>query len=376
MTTASISSAPTVPSLVLVGLGNILSHLVEHVARLSQLRRVILIDPDVYEERNFQSQCILRSDLGQPKVQVQASKLRVLNPSLEVVPFVESLEEVPLGWFRTGLIVSGLDGLASRLALGQAAWRSGSPWLDGGVEPDFHLCRVSGYLPRQSNPCFECALEEEDYRLRLSHRHPCGRAGAENVPTGGTSGLGAMCAALLAQEIGKILAGHGTASLLGRQLVMDSRHYTLSVSRLRRNPACRFDHGVWPIHPLPDFGCIHSLRELWVGARKQARMGRRAVLSLEGRPFVRVLRCPGCLRAVRRFHLWGRLLPREDRFCASCGGREMIYAGADADAFVSVDTPAALLAEPLARLGFRAGDVVTMDDGRRRSHFEIGGKAL
>ena len=52
-------------SVVVVGAGNIGSHLIPHLGRMG-LRRVRVIDPDRYDGGNLQNQDIRRCDVGRP----------------------------------------------------------------------------------------------------------------------------------------------------------------------------------------------------------------------------------------------------------------------------------------------------------------------
>ena len=51
---------------------------------------MVLIDHDVYEERNLISQDIASANLGRSKAQLQARRLRRINPALEVHPILKT----------------------------------------------------------------------------------------------------------------------------------------------------------------------------------------------------------------------------------------------------------------------------------------------
>src|SRR5512139_1182043 len=81
-------------SVVVIGAGNIGSHLLQHLARSSVVDRVTIVDRDVYEQKNLLSQDIVRSDIGRPKAVVQARRLRRINRVLEVAAIVDDVENV------------------------------------------------------------------------------------------------------------------------------------------------------------------------------------------------------------------------------------------------------------------------------------------
>jgi hypothetical protein len=158
------------PSVIQVGCGNIGSHLVPHIARAGpSVGRVVLIDHDVYEAKNLRSQDIREADIGRPKVEVQAERLREIRSDLQVIPVAERLETLPLAYFRNAFILCALDSREGRQQLNQVAWRTGSPWIDMAVGGGAALlCRVCVYQPSLESACIECGWGVDDYEsLRL-----------------------------------------------------------------------------------------------------------------------------------------------------------------------------------------------------------------
>ncbi|MGH7199096.1 MAG: ThiF family adenylyltransferase, partial [Planctomycetaceae bacterium] len=222
MTTSPIN--PAGRSLTLVGLGNILSQAVSHVGRLPCLRRVALVDPDTYENKNRVSQEILPGDVGKTKVEVQARRLREINPHLEIETFAGRVEDVPLAALSADVLLAGVDSRKARQAVNQAAWRLGRPWVDTGVGADGMLARVNVYEPSPESPCLECAWSNEDYAA-IEQEYLCrpgsGQAAATNAPTM----LGALAASLAVIECVKLLSGEREHALCGRQVLIDARHH-------------------------------------------------------------------------------------------------------------------------------------------------------
>ncbi len=150
-------------SVVVIGLGNIGSHLVPHLARLPPVARLVLVDPDTYDANNLQSQDFSSSAVGGSKVAVQARRLRQINPHLRIDTLPRAVETVPMGRLRGAVILACVDSRAARQTINQIAWRLGVPWIDAGVEPRAGLARVNAYLPGPSTPCLECAWGDDDY---------------------------------------------------------------------------------------------------------------------------------------------------------------------------------------------------------------------
>jgi hypothetical protein len=157
---------------VLSGCGNIGSHAAPHLARTPGVRQVVLVDPDVYQDKNVAGQDIRACDVGRRKVDVQAERLRRIRPELEVVAVADPLERLPFAYFRNAFILGALDSRLARQQLNQVAWRAGSPWIDLAVDGPGLLCRVSVYWPGVESPCLECGWDAADYRL-LRQILPC-----------------------------------------------------------------------------------------------------------------------------------------------------------------------------------------------------------
>ena len=136
----------------MIGLGNIGSHLVPHVARMPGIGRVVLIDPDVYGDANRSSQAVGEGDIGRAKAVVQAEVVRRVNPDLAVTRLPHAVEDVPLGCLRGDLILACLDSRATRQYVNEAARSLGVPWIDAGVEPGRWLARVNVYERPSPSP--------------------------------------------------------------------------------------------------------------------------------------------------------------------------------------------------------------------------------
>ena len=237
-------------SLVVVGAGgNIGSHLVGHLARLSELAPITLIDRDVYEERNLRSQDIAASDVPKSKAAVQAKRLRRICPSLEVVPIPDDVRDVPLGLLRADAILACLDTRTARL---------GVPWVDAGVAPDGLLARVNVYVPATDAPCLECAWDDRDYQA-LEQAYPCANAEAGEAPTDAPSSVGALAASLQAIECRKLLMGQKELAAIGRQALLDAERHKHYLTEFRRNPRCRFDHAVCQIEKLDSMAGVATV---------------------------------------------------------------------------------------------------------------------
>jgi molybdopterin/thiamine biosynthesis adenylyltransferase len=331
--------------------GNTGSHLLPHLARMSEIAQLTLIDPDTYELANLRVQNIDSLDIGQPKVAAQAGKLRRINPSLDVTVLQVRIEDVPRGLLRCDLIVSCLDSKAARQHVNEIARRLTTPWVDCGVLGSLSLARVNTYQPAQEAPCVECPWSRDDYAL-IEQEYLCGAGNETAYPTMASSALGALAASLMAVEIARLLPGDMTASVAARQVLLDAQNHSVRVTTSRRNPDCLFDHRPWVIEP---WDCRPEITTV------AAALSALGSLQVEGHRFVCALVCPGCGRLEKSLRL-NRPLAR----CSLCN-RRMV-----SPAFGSLECLHSELAAEhrnltLAQIGLRAGDIVS--SGNR--HYQI-----
>ncbi|MCC7420413.1 MAG: ThiF family adenylyltransferase [Planctomycetaceae bacterium] len=358
-------------TVVVVGAGgNIGSHVVPHLARMPEIERLVLIDPDRYEEKNLRSQDIHTRDVGQSKVRVQARRARAIRRDLHVVTHACAVESIPLGGLRCDVIVACLDSRSARQSVNQMAWRLGIPWIDAGVTGGSELlARVNTYSPAFEAPCLECAWSNDDYRL-LEVKHAC-ETERKVASTNAPAALGGLAASLAALECARLLTGDISGSLAGRQILLDARHHTHFVTSFRRNPRCRFDHHVWPIAPSP-----HSAKQLRL--RDVSTMceftGEDLAISLEGERFAMRARCPCGWAAspddprvvglVRRF-------AESPLTCPQCG-KPVVFGGWDLCERIHLKHLSNVAARrTLASLGFVPRDVFSVTAGGCRRWFEL-----
>jgi molybdopterin/thiamine biosynthesis adenylyltransferase len=365
---------------VVVGCGNIGSHVLPHLARMPEVGRVTLIDRDDYEPGNLAGQDIVAADFGKAKADVQARRLRRINPRLHVVPIVDAVENLPLALLRSNVILTGLDSKIARQVVNEKAWQLGSPLIDAGVDGPGLLVRVSVYRPGLDRACLQCHWTDAEYES-VEQVYPCtakvnGRNGVETPPTNAPSSLGALAASLQAIECQKVLNGSADDDGQGREILLDAAYGNLYVTSLERDAGCRMrEHGFDPVIASPtctvatEIGRV--LGEPSVAAGVSAGSGDIVGanggirLRVVGQPFVRGLTCPDC--GERRDFI--RLKASLRRYwCWRCHG-EMVAAGFDTrDELVVGTLPPEMLGRSLGSIGVRAGDVLAVSsaDGDRR----------
>jgi len=237
--------------------------------------------------------------------------------------------------------------------LGYAAEKAqgiGVLWIDAGVGGGGQLVRVSVFPPGADEPCLECSWDERDYEL-VGQEYPCDGAAEsapENTPTGGTSSLGALAAALQAIEWQRIRAGEiATRS----DVLFDAESHTSMVSSHRRNSSCRLgDHVPWKIESAsvgPDEVTLGDAFDLWG-----------PVIFIERSPFTTELWCWNCDARRTTLRLAGSLRKRDLR-CPQCGLPMAVPAIALKDRLETGDVPRRHQSRTLASLGLLPGDIVS-----------------
>lgn len=355
---------------VLIGCGNIGSHLAPLLARMPEIGEVRLVDPDTYDPRNVTNQDIDARNVGRRKVDVQAERIAAVRSDLVVRARAERVQCVPLGFLRGDVILTALDSKAARQAVNEVSWRLGVPWIDTGVLADDLLVRVNVYVPGRDAACLECAWSERDYAA-LDQVHACGPGAVSSGPRPAAA-LGAAAAALQAVECRKVLAGALEEALVGQQVVLDLGHHRHYRTVIPRNPRCRGGHPeAWSFEPLAT-----EPRALSIGEVMERAPSTPAELRIPGLHFARALRCRDCgderpcLRLVRH-------APDERQgTCRRCRG-PLVAAGFDLVEGLRVRAlTEAELKHSLRRVGIRTGDVLCLAaPGAATRHIELVGSA-
>jgi molybdopterin/thiamine biosynthesis adenylyltransferase len=323
--------------------GNTGSHLLPLLARMPELTKLTLVDPDFYESANLAAQSIESSDVGKAKVETQAAKLRQIRPDLEVAALRERIEDIPRGVLQCDLLVSCLDSKAARQHVNEIAWRLDTPYVDCGVLGFQNLARVNAYVPSHDSPCLECSWSADEYS-RLEQEYLCAPQAGAASPTDSSAALGAMAASLVAIEIGKFRRGESADSLVSRQLIFDAQHHHALITTERRNPWCRFDHQIWHIEP---WNCKSGTTTV------QTALNDLGSLQVDGHRFISELVCPGCGGRHNAPRL-NRPLMR----CAKCD-RRMASSGFGPLERLDAGSAREFMHLTLAQIGLRAGDIVS-----------------
>ncbi|MEK6709757.1 MAG: HesA/MoeB/ThiF family protein [Nitrospinota bacterium] len=189
--------------------------------------RIGLVDEDRVDLSNLTRQLLHRgADVGRPKVESGAERLRALAPAVEVVTHRARLGAPDAASLIAGydVVVEGSDNLGTKLAVNEACLQEGKPLVLGAILRCFG--QVLTVLPGQT-ACARCLYGGAPGDPLAAS---CGRAGV----LGAVAGFIGMAQAA---EALRLLAGRPPA-WAGRLLTADLWRNTMGTAPLLPDPRC------------------------------------------------------------------------------------------------------------------------------------------
>ncbi|HQD24788.1 MAG TPA: HesA/MoeB/ThiF family protein [Methanoculleus sp.] len=181
-----------------------------------------LIDGDLVDLTNLNRQVLhTESDIGRPKVESAAAKLRAQNPGIRVAAIQAALDEGNAAGHLAGvdLVIDAADNFAVRYTLNRAAIRMGVPLIHGAVSGfDGQAMTI---IPGRT-ACLECIF-------------PAAPPGEEMIPVVGTTP--GVIGLVQANEAIKYITGSGEL-LENRLLIWDGRAGTMTTLAVERQEDC------------------------------------------------------------------------------------------------------------------------------------------
>jgi molybdopterin-synthase adenylyltransferase len=187
------------------------------------VRRLTLVDGDLVETTNLHRQPLYGlEDVGRPKVEVAAERLRRAFPGLAVETWQKRVtaSDVDELLSRHEVAIDGTDTVAAKFFLSDAVARTGVPLVSGGVvQWEGRAMRID-----PSGACLRCLFGDQP--------------GEDEVPTCAQAGvLGSLAGAVGALQAALALgppASPGTAAMH----LLDGRSLRIRTLTLRRLPGC------------------------------------------------------------------------------------------------------------------------------------------
>jgi molybdopterin/thiamine biosynthesis adenylyltransferase len=186
-----------------------------------------VIDADVVDVTNLQRQVIhFTADLGKPKVDSAAAKMRAINPDVNVVTYHARLTAANALQILADydFVIDGTDNFPSKFLVADACHFSGTPYSHAGIlRFDGQIMSVVPGL----SACYRCVFNAPPPKGAVPS---CSQAGVLGVLAGVIGTLQATEAVKFLLEKGELL----TDSLL----VYNALKTNFRKVRLKRNPNC------------------------------------------------------------------------------------------------------------------------------------------
>jgi molybdopterin/thiamine biosynthesis adenylyltransferase len=340
-----------------VGAGALGNEVMKNLALLG-LGTTYLIDLDVVEPSNLSRSVLFREeDGGRPKAHVAARRALELNPEITIIPLHgDVITDLGLGLFaEVDLVIGCLDNREARLWVNRQCWKTGTPWIDAGIQEIQGVVKV--FVPPDS-ACYECAMTRRDYEL-LNFRYSCplltrDQISSGKVPTAPT--IASMMAALQVQEALKLL--HGMQVAAGSALVFNGVSNQFYSTRLPFREDC-LSHETYPKPVELPMGRSSTVNEAFAAARSSLEGPLRLVLDRE---LVVAIDCPRCSwrGAVMRPRV---RVKASEAICPNCHepGRPEFASAVDEDSPLAVET--------LSRVGIPPYDIIRIDGAAESGFF-------
>ena len=204
-----------------------------------------LVDADRIELSNLHRQILYRTeDEGSSKVECAATRLRSLNPEIQVQTYpvmvnAENVESLITGY---DLVIDGTDDLPTRGVVHDACYRAGKTYILGAV---FRFEGHVGVFSREQESCLRCLFPDSEKATPAN----CNEAGTLGSVTG-------VIGSLQATEALKVLLGIGEP-LYSSLLIYDALSARNRVWKFQRRADC-FCCGTGKREPMISFEAFLS----------------------------------------------------------------------------------------------------------------------
>ena len=209
-----------------IGTGGLGAPLGQYLAAAG-VGRIGLVDFDKVDLTNLQRQILFSTeDVGRPKIEAAAERLRGLNPDIQIDTFETMLTSAnALDILKEyDAIVDGTDNFATRYLVNDACVLLGKPNVYGSIFRFEGQASVFGY---PGGPCYRCLYPEPPPPGLVPS---CAEGGVLGVLPG-------IVGSIQAAETLKLIIGKGEP-LVGRLLLFDALSMRFRELKLRKNSEC------------------------------------------------------------------------------------------------------------------------------------------
>jgi sulfur-carrier protein adenylyltransferase/sulfurtransferase len=209
-----------------IGAGGLGSPLAVYLAAAG-VGTIGIVDFDVVDDSNLQRQILYgKSDVGRPKLQAAAERLREMNPNVRVIPYETHLDSSnALEIFREyDVVADGTDNFPTRYLVNDACVLTGKPNVYASI---FRFEGQASIFWAEKGPCYRCLYSEPP---------PPGLV--PSCAEGGVLGiLPGLLGVIQATETIKLILESGDP-LIGRLLLVDALSMRFRELKLQKNPDC------------------------------------------------------------------------------------------------------------------------------------------
>src|SRR5712691_209040 len=201
-----------------------------------------IVDFDVVDYTNLQRQIIhSTADVGRPKLDSAAEKLKAMNPFLNIKKFNTRLSsDNALELFKEfDIVIDGTDNFPTRYLVNDACVLLGKPNVYGSI---FRFEGQASIFAAKDGPCYRCLYAEPPPPGLVPS---CAEGGVLGVLPG-------IIGTIQATEAVKLILGVGTP-LIGRLLLFDALRMQFRELKLRKNRQCPICGEHRTIHELIDY---------------------------------------------------------------------------------------------------------------------------
>ncbi|HET6485511.1 MAG TPA: ubiquitin-like small modifier protein 1 [Spirochaetia bacterium] len=209
-----------------IGAGGLGSPVLSYLAAAG-VGTIGLVDFDIVDFTNLQRQIIYStSDVGRPKLEAAAERIRALNPDVQLQVHDARLGSDNALTILKGydLVIDGTDNYPTRYLVNDACVMLGIPNVYGSI---FRFEGQATVFCEKDGPCYRCVYPEPPPPGLVPS---CAEGGVLGVLPG-------IIGTIQATEAIKLIIGKGT-SLSGRLLVLDAMKMRFRELKLRKDPNC------------------------------------------------------------------------------------------------------------------------------------------
>jgi sulfur-carrier protein adenylyltransferase/sulfurtransferase len=187
-----------------------------------------VLDFDTVDESNLQRQVIhATADIGRPKVQSAADRMRAINPTIDVIEHdtiltsANALEIIE----PYDILIDGTDNFPVRYLVNDATQFLGKPLVYGSIYQ--WDGQITVFMPGQEAPCYRCLFPQ-----------PPPPGTVPSCAEGGVFGvLPGIVGCIQATEAVKLITGKGDP-LIGRLLIFDALEMDFQTVKVRWDADC------------------------------------------------------------------------------------------------------------------------------------------